>query len=64
MTSKIVLFNLIFDAVYVACVTMASIYFENYNLLWWYLLVLVTGYSVKNRKDNNNGESIKTLSVL
>lgn len=56
MTSKIVLFNLIFDAVYVACVTMASIYFENYNLLWWYLLVLVTGYSVKNRKDNNNGE--------
>ena len=56
MANKIVLFNLIFDAVYVACVTMASIHFENYNLLWWYLLVLFTGYSVKSRKGDNNGE--------
>lgn len=47
---KMVLLNIIFDVVYVTCVTTASIHFENYNLMWWYLLVLFTGFSIKTKK--------------
>ena len=44
------LLNILFDVVYVLCVTYAAIHFNNTALLWWYLLVLITGYSIKNRK--------------
>ena len=44
----VILINVLFDMVYVMCVTYVTIHFNNPALLWWYLLVLCTGYSFKS----------------
>lgn len=36
------------DSVYIVCVTKAAIYFNNPKILFWYLLILFIGYSVKS----------------
>lgn len=46
---KCLLANVIFDVVYVVCVTALAIYFDESILSLWYLLVLVTGYKIKKQ---------------
>ena len=39
--------NALIKVAYVTCVTAAAWRFQNPNLLWWYLLVLLIGYTYK-----------------
>ena len=32
------------------CITWAAIAFNNYNLLWWYIILPFTGMSLKNKE--------------
>lgn len=44
---KLLLLSIILDISYIVCVTKAAMYFNNPKILWWYLLVLIIGYSFK-----------------
>lgn len=39
--------NMVIEAVYAVCVTVAAIYFGRAAILWWYLLLLVMGCTYK-----------------
>lgn len=44
---KLLALQVALDVAYIICVTKAAIYFNNPRILFWYLLVLFTGYSIK-----------------
>ena len=44
---KILLLSIVLDTSFIICVTRAAMYFNNPKILWWYLLVLIIGYSFK-----------------
>lgn len=44
---KFILLNIVLDVSYIICVTRAAMYFNNSRILWWYLLVLLTGFNFK-----------------
>lgn len=39
--------NLITEATYIVCVTVAAMHFDKPSLLWWYIMVLFMGMSYK-----------------
>lgn len=43
--------NTIIMSAYSVCVTYAAIYFNNPNLLWWYLMLGVIGFTYKGKVD-------------
>lgn len=52
----IVICNIIMQAIFVVCVTLAAIHFERPSMCWWYVLVIWMGYSIDSKKfDKNNG---------
>ena len=43
---KTVMFvNMVVMTIYAICVTYAATYFDNPRLLWWYVLLVVIGFS-------------------
>lgn len=44
---KLWLLSIVLDISYIVCVTKAAMYFNDPKILWWYLLVLIIGYSFK-----------------
>lgn len=53
MTSKTLLANTVIDITIIICVTIAAISLNNWGLLWFYLLTLISGV-IPIKKDNNN----------
>lgn len=55
-----ILGNVLIRVSYILCVTAAAFHFHKPVLLWWYLLVLLIGYSYKTEtkegKDNGTGK--------
>ena len=49
----LLLCNFLIDAIIVIGVTIAAIEFQNSNLLWWYILLCVTGYG-RTRISNDD----------
>ena len=49
----LILCNILIDATVVMCVTYIAREFQNSNLLWWYLLIALTGYT-RARTYNDN----------
>lgn len=53
----VVLMSCLVKAVFIGCVTYSAIHFQNYNLLWWYLLASLIGYECKHRdKEKGNDD--------
>lgn len=50
----LVIDNVIIKVAYCTCVTIAAIHFNNHDILWWYLLSFMFGYTYKS--DNTKGE--------
>lgn len=44
---KALMLSIVLDISYIVCVTKAAMYFNNPKILWWYLLVLIIGYSFR-----------------
>lgn len=44
---RVLVLSIVLDISYIVCVTKAAMYFNNPKILWWYLLVLIIGYSFK-----------------
>ena len=43
--------NIVVKSVYAVCVTCAAVYFHNPKLLWWYVLLMLIGFTYE-RKEN------------
>ena len=48
---KILAYSILLKSVFVACVTVAAMHFNNSKLLWWYVLVLFLGYSIETKRE-------------
>lgn len=48
---KFIAITIMLQSVYVACVTIAAMHFDNPKLLWWYVLVLLLGYSYETKRE-------------
>jgi hypothetical protein len=53
----VMVLNLVFDAVYVGFVTAAAMHFDKPSVLFWYLMVLVTGYNIKAEREETKKEN-------
>lgn len=47
--------NAIIKSVFALCVTAAAIYFNNANVLWWYIVVPFLGYDYKETPVKKGG---------
>lgn len=52
----VVLMSCLVKAVFIGCVTYSAIHFQNYNLLWWYLLAGFIGYECKRSREKGNDD--------
>lgn len=43
--------NILLKTVFVACVTVAAIRFNNPNILWWYTFSLLLGYQYESKRE-------------
>lgn len=46
--------NMIIESVFMICVSILAIKFQNTSLLWWFVLIPFLGFSYKTK--NNNAE--------
>jgi len=51
--------NIIIESVFMICVSILAIKFQNTSLLWWFVLIPFLGFSYKikpnKEKENQNG---------
>ena len=50
----VVLSSILIKITYCVCVTVAAIHFNNTNILWWYLMSFMFGYSYSS--DGKKGD--------
>ena len=48
---KFLAYSFLMKSVYVVCVTLAAMHFNNHKILWWYVLGLLVGYSYETKKE-------------
>ena len=44
--------NMIIESVFIICVSILAIKFQNTSLLWWFVLIPCLGFSYKTKNNN------------
>jgi len=54
--SMIFMFNALENIALAVCISIAAMHFENPKLLWFYILIVLNGVSIKHKKEEDQDE--------